>query len=286
LDAETPMKIDREQLREYLLGRMPEEQATVMDRQLFAEDSVHRALEEEQQSLVEDFVYGWLPAEDERAIQLRCRQSSSLQEKVAAFRIFLVALERQAGAAPVRRKLSLSRFFFLLSPALAAMLLITAFLVLQEHRKGAELSSQLQAVSQAPEPPPSAAPNPAPSPAPLASHASRATAVAFLSANVPRDASALPAIDIPKSATLLELQVEVRSASANASAWNVEVLRGDEIVWKAAHLPLHRVGHEAYLSLLLDSASLPAGSYTVRYFSASDPGSIASRDFRVAERSK
>lgn len=58
------MNIDRQELRDYLLGRMPENLASDLDTRLFSGDELLHRLQEEQDLLSEDFVYGRLTPED------------------------------------------------------------------------------------------------------------------------------------------------------------------------------------------------------------------------------
>jgi hypothetical protein len=263
------MKIDQQELRDFLLGRLPEESATSLDTRLFADNELHRELQDERDTLIEDFVYGRLSSEEEQAFQAQCTLSPLLQGKVNSFRVFLSALERQSDRARLTRVLFLPRIFILISPVLAFMLCIAVFLYVREFRRNALLDSQLLALSHGP--------------VPVGQTGDRkhSTVVAFLSANVPRDVSVPPEITIPATSSLLELQVEVHSPSLGDAGWDAELLRGTEVVWRSSHLPLHRVGQEAFLSLLLDTESVRAGSYTVQYSPRSDPGSISTRPFRI-----
>lgn len=59
------MSADRQQFREYLLGKMPETVAVDFDARLFEQNTLHDELEQERESLIEDFVHGQLPTEEE-----------------------------------------------------------------------------------------------------------------------------------------------------------------------------------------------------------------------------
>jgi hypothetical protein len=263
------MKIERQELRDYLLGRMPADLASELDTRLFAGDELYRDLQEERDSLIEDFVYGRLSSEDAGAFEAQCRQSPSLQTSVDSFRVFLSALDRQPESAAASWLPNLSRILTLISPALAVMLCVVTFLYIHEHRRGADLNAQLLAQSHVP------------AISPQTSETQRPSVVVFLSANVPRDSSAPPEIKIPQAATLLELQVELHPPSPAGTDWNVDLLRGDELIWKSAHLPSRRVGQETYLPLLIDPKPLLSGSYRIRFSPSSDSGLIQSRSFRI-----
>jgi len=190
------MKTDQQQLRDYLLGRLPEDLATEMDTRLFASNELNRELQDEQDSLIEDFVYSRLTSVEEDAFQAQCARSQMLQEKVRSFRVFLSAIERLPDAKPSPLTLRFQQLLGILSPALALLLCFASFLYTRELRRNALLSSQLLASSRTDGS--NAATN----------EDGRATVVAFLSANVPRGASTAPEVKVPATAHLLELQVE------------------------------------------------------------------------------
>lgn len=265
------MNTDQQQLRDYLLGRLPEDLATEMDARLFASDELSRQLQDEQDSLIEDFVYSRLmPVEDE-AFQAQCARSPMLQEKVRSFRIFLSALERQSDAIPPRHVPHLRQYLIVLSPALALLLCFAIFLYARELRKNALLHSQLLASSQSPGSNVSS------------SEGTLSTVVAFLSANVPRGPSATPEIRLPATARLLELQVELQPSPSRETDWDVDLLHNNEVIWKSVQVPLHRIGQETFLSLLIDARPLRAGSYVLRYSPHADQRGTQFRPFHLAK---
>jgi len=266
------MKTDRQMLREYQLGTLPEDLAAEVDARLFADNGLHREIQDEQDSLIEDFVYGRLTPEEEAAFRTQCGQSPSLQEKVGSFRVFLSALERQSASKPSSIALRLPRFLFVLSPALALMLCVASFLYVGELRRNAILRSQVQSSSRRPN---FAMPSNENKPV---------SVVAFLSANVPRGASSsAPEIRVPTTASVLELQVELHPAPVGEADWDAQLLRGREVVWASAHVPLHRIGQETFLSLAIETESIRAGSYVIRYSPHSDPEAAQFRPFHVVD---
>jgi hypothetical protein len=265
------MKTDQQQLRDYLLGRLPENLATELDTRLFASNELNRELQDEQDSLIEDFVYRRLAAVEDEAFQAQCARSPMLQEKVRSFRVFLSALERQSDSKSSPLILRFRQFFILLSPALALLLCFASFLYTRELRRNAILSSQLLASSRT-----------------YGSNTSsnedrRSTVVAFLSANVPRGPSTAPEIRVPATARLLELQVELQPSPSGEADWDVQLLHNTEVIWASAHVPLHRVGQEAFLSLPIDTGSIRTGSYVVRYSLHSDHGAAQFRPFHLVK---
>jgi hypothetical protein len=262
------VKTDRRQLRSYLLGRLPEDQAVYLDSRLFAADALRQELEDEQDSLIEDFVYQRLTEEDERTVLEQCATSQPLREKVASLRVLLAALERQPDSSPVPFSLWLKRLLLPLSPALALLLCLAAFLYVRGRHKNAPPVSNLATLSA-----------PTKEGAPTSAQG-RPTVVAFLSANVARGPSSVPAIKFPPTGTVLELQVEVRSPASTAEDWDVSLLRNNEVIQSSTDVRLHQLGQETYLSLIIDSTLIRAGSYSVRYSPHTDPKATRYRSFQ------
>jgi len=259
---------DRRQLRDYLLGRLPEDLATQFDARLFANDALRQELEEEQNLLVEDFVYQRLAEEEARTFEEQCARSSLLRKKVASLRVLLSALERQHDQASAPFFLNLRQLFAVLSPAVALVLCFAAFLYVRERHRNAGLISQVKLPVL-------------PLKGGVQSSGDRANVVAFLSANVVRGSAPVAEIKIPPAGTALEVQVEVRSSPSAAGDWDVVLLRGDEVVQSSTHVPLHQLGQVSYLSLTIDAVSLHSGSYNIRYSPHADPGATRYRAFRA-----
>jgi hypothetical protein len=263
------MTMERENLRQYLLGRLPEESADELDERLFAKDDLHRELQLEQDALAEDFLEGRLADADAASFRAQMERSPLLQEKVHSLRVLLLALDKPPIDVSDRTAFRFSQFPILLSAALALMLCVVAFLFVRESHRNAELTLQLLALPAAPRPL-------------VGSIGSSPVAVVFLSANVSRAPSAPPEIAIPATASLIELQVELHEPLPYDGSWDAEVLRGNELIWKSNHLRVRRLGKEAYLALFLDPAALQAGSYVVRYMPSENSGSAQIRPFRVS----
>jgi anti-sigma factor RsiW len=266
------MKIERSELREYLLGRLPEKKADELDTRLFADDTLHRDLQDEQDLLIEDFLGGRLTEDENTSLSAHIARSPSLQEKVASFRVLLAALERQT--APVSHSVPsrISRFAILISPALAIMLCVAIYLYVREFRQNASLHAQLQALSHAPQ-------------IVSESHGNLPVAVAFLSASTVRGPSAPPQIGVSANDSLIEFELELRAAPAGVDSWDAELWRGTDVIWKASQVPLRTVGHEEFLPLFIESRILQPGDYEIRYRPSSSPHEVfRGRAFRVARQ--
>jgi hypothetical protein len=266
------MKIERLELRKYLLGGLPEEPADELDARLFADDDLHRDLQDEQDSLIEDFLGGKLTEDENASFSAQIVRSPSLQEKVDSLRVLLAALEWQTPRVSHHAPSVFSRFAILISPALAIMLCIAIYLYVREFRKNAGLNAQLQALSRAPQ---------------LVSeyHRNLPVAVAFLSANTVRGASALPEINVSANDSLIELQLELHEVPAGDDSWDAELARGTNLIWKASQVPQRTVGREEFLPLFIESRNLQPGDYEIRYRLSSSAHEIFQvRSFRVARQ--
>ncbi len=170
----------------------------------------------------------------------------------------------------IRLRPRIPRFLVVISPALTIMLCLAIFLYFKEFRKNVKLNAQLLALSQAPQP---------------VAHSMRdnTVSVAFLSANVLREPSALPEFTTPPTASFLELQIELTRTTREEDTWDAEVLRGEEVVWKSSRIPMHRIGQTEFLALFIDTGDIRPGVYVVQYAPTSNPGATQHRSFRVIE---
>jgi hypothetical protein len=265
----TSQDAERQKLRDYLLGKMPEDAAAGWDERLLEQNILVEQLEQEQQSLIEDFVGGRLSGEEVALFQLQLSRSPELRRKTDDFREFLQALERETSAS--KRAPGLSQLFLVLSPALAILLCIVSFLYVKELHRNGDLRSQLRTEPQTMQLPAQS----------FAGAPSLATA--FLSANVPRASSAPLEIVIPPGTTTLELQIELHTPPSDAGGWKVEVLAGKEMLWQSTHTRVRRAGQEAFLTVFVSTEDLPAGQYAIRYSPLSDPGAIQTRPFVIRQ---
>jgi hypothetical protein len=70
-------------------------------------------------------------------------------------------------------------------------------------------------------------------------------------------------------------------AQVDDNDWDVELLRGSEVISSVAHVPVQRVGQEVFLRLLIDATSLRPDSYVIRYAPHAHPDETRSRGFHV-----
>src|ERR1700678_4476700 len=91
----TSHEAERQRLREYLLGKMPEDVAAELDTRLFEDNALLDELEQERQLLIEDFVGSGLTAEEAALFQSQLSRSLELRRKADEFRELLEALQRQ-----------------------------------------------------------------------------------------------------------------------------------------------------------------------------------------------
>jgi hypothetical protein len=265
----TSHEAEGQRLREYLLGKMPEDIAAELDARLFEDNALLDELERERQSLVEDFVSSRLTVEEAALFQSQLSRSPELRQKVDEFREFLQALQRQTPV-PKNRSI-LSNLFLVLTPALAILLCAVSLLYVKELHRNADLHAQLQAGQPTTQ---------------FLQHSfagGQSLVTAFLSANVPRGSSAPPEIVIPARTSMLELQVELHDPPSNVDDWKVEVLAGKEVLWQSAHTRVHRVGQETFLTVFLNTEDLPPGEYVMRNSPASDPSASQTRLFVIRQ---
>ncbi len=268
------MKIDHKQLRSYLMGCLPESSASEIDARLFADDLLHQDLEVEQESLIEEFLTGQLSDDEQQLFRAQIARSPLLRVKVESMRVLLAAIERRSAPRSRLAAFFSTRSGMLLVPALATLLCVAGVLYVRQSRESANINRPSQSLSHALQPIRQASAN-----VPVT--------VAFLSANVVRGSGSPDTIQITPNDSVIELQVELRVASAAEQSWDVELRRGAAVIWKASQLPLQTVGREEYLALRVEAKNLAPGDYEVRYRpSSSDQRAYRSRAFRVVQSSR
>jgi hypothetical protein len=269
------MKIDQRQIREYLLGRQPSS-VEEFEEQLFTDEDLYLAVQEEQDTLIEDFVKGELSKDDAQRFQQQCNLSSTLAHKVSEFRALIGALEQhqpqmRTSQLPVRHDgWQIGRFVPLFA-GIACTLLISVTFIL--HRRSLDASQTGPALS-------------------IEQHATQSKgapagpeATFFLADGVTRGDSNKPHLKITPETSAINLQLELRSSSASISSWSVEVLHGREQVWSSSAVQPQHVEREIFLAAHVAVGSMPDGLYTVRLRPLGSKQAPLSREF-VLERSK
>jgi hypothetical protein len=269
------MKIDQQRIREYLLDpQFPSVEE--FEEQLFSDENLYLAVQEEQESLLEDFVSGQLSKEDVRRFQQQCNLSPVLQQRVNELRGLLGALQQNEPrtlpvSTTVRSHWWQTRVLVASLASVACMLLVWATFVL--HRRGSDTVQVKPAVSVG-------EPIAQSSPAPIGPEQTF-----FLADGVTRGPSSVAHLKIAPESATIKLQLELRSSSALVSPWNIEVLHGTEEVWHADAVQPQHAGQEVFLIADIYAASIPDGPYIVRLKPLAPGHSTLSREF-VIERTR
>ena len=266
------MKIQPEELREYLLGGLAEDMAIALDERLFADEDVLRDLQNEQELLIHDFVDQNLQFADEARFRAQCVRSPALQAAVEEVWSLKAVLERERDAKIPRKVLAAHRPWIFAFAAAAIALCVVSIYCLNLWRGRERADFQVAALSH--QQPHSS----------LSDKDGHSFATVFLSANVLRGDASMPSVALPPGASLIELQVEVRAESADQGDRTVSISKGDEIVWRSLRVPLQRVGQEAFIAIVLDRGDLPPGFYEVQYAASTNPSSVTKRPFHVVSR--
>ena len=268
------MKIDQHQIREYLLN--PQSSASEeFEELLFSDDSLHLAVLEEQESLIEDFVRGQLRKADAQCFQRQCDLYPELNERVNELRLLIGALERSrayedADAAAHRRYGW--QFYGLAASIVCVACLLLVWLTFVHPRRAPDAAAarpflSSTQVTQSIEPPIGPGQK------------------LFLADGITRGPSSLPQLKIMPDTSTLQLQLELRGSSASIPSWSITLLRGTEPVWHEEDIQTQRVGGEVFLAAHIPAASMPDGIYTVKMTPLESERRAQKRDF-VVERSK
>ena len=243
--------------RDYLLGKLAEDAAQTFEDGFFASESLLRSVDQEQHALIEEYLSGSLPAADAAAFRTRIDRSTTLQNKVEVHRTLLRALERQAHPA-AKTPPPLTRPWLWLAAAGLAIAAALGSLLLHHGRPTQPQLAQ------------AVAPTPAPT---------KPDAVFFLSAGVTRGPNSEPVLQVPATANLIELQVELPVSASTIPQWTLLDLDGKAPIAQLTSQTKQAAG-DTYVPIQLPAASLSAGPHTLR-LQPTPGGIILTRHFLV-----
>jgi hypothetical protein len=262
------MDTERQRVRSYLLGVLPEQEAADLDQSLFTSDEVLRQMEDERELLIEDFINGHLRDEDKALFEKQCSRSPQLSDQVAETRMLIELLRRRTQERKATKgAMRWNQVFMILSPVLAVALGVVIFLYVQQRAEQVRLQATLQAQTSAPFPA-----------AELG--AGQPQIIAYLAATVVRGNESSPKITVPARAESVELQVEMRGENLTGN-WSLTINQGNTPVWMSNRVPLHRLGAQTFLDAIVDANVLESGAYTMRIQSSQNPGAQQVRQFSV-----
>ena len=245
---------DSNEFRDFLLDRLPPEQAQAIEERMFQDEAYFSDLQDAEDELIEEYVTGAMDAADARTFGTRVERDPDLRERVAVRRVLVRTLQPSApekavaAAVPVPARRGLWGRF--LVPGFALAIVILFFLSYRaEHRNG--LPSQAAAT-----PPPiqgSSGSQP--------EAMSQAAAVLFLPAHVARGASEQRSVLHLGNAGIVRLELETPSADPS-TRWDVQVTNGGP-VFSAAGLTPRQAGVVSYVVAEVPASQLPPKVYAI-----------------------
>ena len=267
------MENERPQIRKYLLGELPEDEAAQVDERLFASDEVLREMDDEQELLIEDFINRRLSAQEEASFRSQYARSPALRSQVEEMQTLLASLR---GRVEVTRTMDRTRphrrIFMFLSPALAAALCLTVWLYRNQHDTNTRLRAQVESATSA-----GSAVQPVAQSSP-----SGQEQVIFLAANVVRGTTSMPILKVAPSTATIELQIEVRG-SEPGDEWSAAISESGQPVWMSSRVPVRRIGTITYLDAHLDASLLKPGDYVLRIVPSQGTSIAQTRPFVVVK---
>jgi hypothetical protein len=254
---------DHEHMRQYLLG-LDTAGLEDFENRMFADDALYLALQEEQDALIDDFLSEQLTTDEDRRFREQCDLSPTLRHKVAEFRDLRSALEKRRAAAHSKAAAQFPRWLWWLTPAVACVCLLCVFLILHRGR-GAVTPQQAQSTKQETKP----------------NVPTQAAAVFFIPYGVTRGSSDLPVLNIPLSASVVHLQLELNKTASLGSHWKIELRRGTDVQLLADEASAQRIGAETFIVAHLTAASLSDGIYTAHLTPTASGQPSLTRSFLV-----
>lgn len=250
------------ELREFLLDRLPPEQAEAIEARMFQDEAYFSDMQDAEDELIEEYVTESLDPNDARLFAARLDQDPKMQERVAIRRALIRTLQGSAAeaavvaAAPARRAMW-GRF---LVPGFALAILILFFVSWQAmHRK------QMPSLATG---------TPVPGQGVTGNRQeamAQAAAVLFLPAHVARGASQQTSVLHLGTAALVKLELETPTADASAR-WDVRVNSGGENVFSVSGLAARQAGVVSYVVAQVPASQLPPKSYEITLTPQSSAG--------------
>ncbi len=255
------------EIREYLLGRLTEAEAAAFEERLFANDDLLRAVAEEQDELIDDYLSAGLSAEDENIVRAQVAGSSTLQEKVEMHRRLLRALQHRPAA--FEKTPSVAKWRWVWVGAVATAIAVGGVLFQRPKRT----ENQVATI---------AASAPAPRQGPTANVAD---SVFFLSSGVTRGTKSMPLLRIPAGAKSIELQVELPLSAETTRQWQLVDVDGREPGPASVGETKH-IGAEFYVPVRLPAEALPDGDHSLRLRALPAGAPVIVRSFAVLRASR
>ncbi len=257
---------DDELLRSYLLGKLPEEEADVLEKRLLAEDDLFELSEAVEADLLAEHAQGVLDPEEREGVQQRLASSPQGRERLALARsLSRVASEDSKAAilpfvqhgAPSRRPVP--RWAALAAGVVAAAGL--TWLALEQpqtrqqtHERQAPLIAAVPRAHEVTKPP---APAVTPAPEPV-------KAVFQLALTSLRGAESREKLRVPAGTGTVELQISVEGMEDLESFHLTVRNRQAETVWEGTGLKPKDLKGVRALVVDLPAERLPAGKYEIQ----------------------
>ncbi len=292
---------DNDQIRDYLLGQLPETERLKVEEAYFFNPEALRSFWEDSNDLIDDYLRGGLSLRDCQKFEQHLHQLPAIREKIESDRALLQAL----GALPAAtvnenaqrldspRRWTFSQWWTGLSLPAPLVAATTGFLLCimagglwyaTVSREQVEVATQATTNQELPSPAPEKiAPSdtpvniPKPSTSPLPKSVPPAIknqpvpmiATFLLPAEIVRGNEAVVKLPINPDVTILRLELELHSEAPRKLRGVLLASDGTIIkIWKS--LPLLSQQNTPVTILNLSTASLPDADYIIRIFSSSE----------------
>jgi hypothetical protein len=259
------------QFRDFLLDRLPPEEAEAIEERMFQDEACFSDLQDAEDEMIEEYVTEAMDSSEAQLFGARVERDPTLQERVAIRRVLIRTLQRSpavAAVGPVRTLPSHRRMWnrFLVPGFAMAILILFAVSYEAVHRK--ELPSQATGTA-------------APVQGPAGQKAmAQAAAVLFLPAHVARGASQQPSVLHVGSASLVRLELETPSGDASAR-WDVHIRDAGGSVFSAEGLAPQQAGVVSYVVAQVPASQLASKAYQVTLSPVSTSSGAASLSWNL-----
>jgi hypothetical protein len=241
---------DDRQLRQYLLGMLPEEASLAMEERLFNDAELFEQVVASRKLLLQDYARKRLTSEESAQLEKQLALSPEL-----AAESFVVS----KAVASDRRHAQ----WWLAAAVAIVFFAVVAFAFLPGRRAGhLAMRSTVQSAPSV--------------------HTEAAITAFFLSAGVTRSQSGVQQIRLPDGVSTVALQAQVRSDFK--SKWNASLLSGRDCLLEQDGLTVTTNSFFSYVTVTIPSSHLYAGRFTLVLTPSDDPTSSRQITFEVSSQ--
>ena len=269
-----------EDLRAFLLGRLPEADAAPIEERMIADEAFFREIQNMEDEIIDEYAMGNLSLAEVRYFLERSKSQPELLRRIAMRKTFFAALKTKSTQAPRQAVLRLlSGRFLIPGLAIAASLLLAACVFLLHAKRG--LETHLAEAERAHELSGALSMRESrhfQTAAPASSHMARM----FFAAHIARGASGQAPLQLSAAQSgPVEVQLETPVEASSTRRWSVSISDEHGTLILQTALRVQQIDSVSFVHAYIDPSTFSPGSYSVLLSPAGGPKSGYSMRWRL-----